>query len=351
MSFILAIDPGVTGALALYDPLVPDRVGIYDMPVVDGDVNPHRLADIVGRYEISRAVIERVHPHPREGVSSVWRFASAYTTACVVVKTCNIPLTLVPPGKWKKTMNLRGGPGGKEQSRARAIELFPHCQAHFARKKDHNRAEAALLALLRLGYTREHLMIDYNHHSPSSLNQFAASPALFVLERILGLKQVVGSPAHRGVGVEAGVSYGLINPKAGEKECIEAAYTAYDTVSALSPDERKEKYRGNIPDMVAMALDELRPYGKPTSVQGHITRDFPGLQLPILGYYDFIWEDKGVVVDLKTTERMPSEIKIPHARQVSLYCGDNQEGRLTYTTPKKCATYRLENIREHHRGA
>ena len=125
-------------------------------------------------------------------------------------------------------------------------------------------------------------MISYNHHSPSSLNQFAASPALFVLERVLGLKQVVGSPAHRGTGVEAGVAYGLINPKAKEKECFEAAFTAYDTVSALSPDERKEKYRENIPDMVSMALDELRPYGVPTSVQGHITRDFPGLQLPIL---------------------------------------------------------------------
>ena len=153
-------------------------------------------------------------------------------------------------------------------------------------------------------------MIDgYRHHSPSSLNQFAASPALFVLERVLGLRQVVGSPAHRGVGVEAGVAYGLINPKAKEKDCIAAAYTAYDTVSALSPDERKEKYRQNIPDMVSMALDELRPYGVPTSVQGHISRDFPGLKLPILGYYDLVFEDNGIVVDLKTTERMPSEIK------------------------------------------
>ena len=190
-------------------------------------------------------------------------------------------------------------------------------------------------------------MIEYKHHSPSSLNQFAASPALFVLERILGLKQVVGSPAHRGVGVEAGVSYGLMNPDASEKDCIKAAYTAYDTVSALSPDERKERYRDNIPEMLTMALDELRPYGRPTSVQGHIDHLFPELQLPIVGYYDFIWEDKGIVVDLKTTERMPSEIKIPHARQVSLYCSDNQEGRLTYTTPKKCVTYKLENNREH----
>jgi hypothetical protein len=151
MSFILAIDPGVTGALALYDPALKDRIGVYDMPIVDGDVDPHGLLKIVGSYEISHAVIERVHPRPREGVRSVWRFAAAYTTACVIVKTCNIPLTLVPPGKWKKAMNLVGGPGGKEQARARAILLFPLCHVHFARKKDHNRAEAALLALYASG--------------------------------------------------------------------------------------------------------------------------------------------------------------------------------------------------------
>jgi hypothetical protein len=147
MSFILAIDPGITGALALYDPHVPDRVGVYDMPLVYGDVDPHRLADIIDRYEIRSAVIERVHPRPREGVSSVWRFAAAYTTACVVVKLSSIPLTLVTPGKWKKAMGLKGGPEGKEQSRSLAIDTFPHCHTHFARKKDHNRAEAALLAV------------------------------------------------------------------------------------------------------------------------------------------------------------------------------------------------------------
>jgi hypothetical protein len=192
----------------------------------------------------------------------------------------------------------------------------------------------------------------YLHHSPSSLNQFAASPALFVLERVLGLKQVVGAPAHRGVAVEAGVAYGLTNLDRSnmdktEKRAIQAAYTAYDTVSALSPDERKERYREDIPDMVSMALDELMPYGAPDETQGYLSQKFPGLQLPVVGFFDFRWLDKGIIVDLKTTERMPSDIKIPHARQVSLYCGDNHEGRLTYVTPKKCQTYILENVREH----
>ena len=45
---------------------------------------------------------------------------------------------------------------------------------------------------------------------------------------------------------------------------------------------------------------------------------------------------------------MPSQIKIPHARQVALYApSDNMDARLTYATPKKVLTYKLENIREH----
>lgn len=176
---------------------------------------------------------------------------------------------------------------------------------------------------------------------------FAMSPALFVLERVLGYKQAVGAPAHRGTAVEAGVAIGLMNPQASDEACIDIAYTTYDTVSALSPDERKEKYRTTIPDMVVAALHELRPYGIPSGAQGFITEQPDGLTLPIVGYYDFIWEDQGVIVDLKTSDKMPSEIKQAHARQVSFYAGDNQTGLLTYVTPKKCQTYKLENIREH----
>jgi hypothetical protein len=49
-------------------------------------------------------------------------------------------------------------------------------------------------------------------HSPSSLNLFCASPAMSVLERILGHHQPVGAPAHRGTAVEDGVTVGLLDP-------------------------------------------------------------------------------------------------------------------------------------------
>ena len=189
--------------------------------------------------------------------------------------------------------------------------------------------------------------ISYERHSPSGLNLFAAQPSMFVLERILGEKQPVGVPAHRGVAVESGVAYGLLHPDADDKDCFKQAYQTYDSLTALSGDERRDKYRSNIPDMVVQALDELKPYGATSSVQGFITEQPNGLKYPIIGYFDFMWENVGIIVDLKTTERMPSEIKIPHARQVSFYCSDNMEGRLVYCTPKKCVTYGLENVRAH----
>jgi hypothetical protein len=189
---------------------------------------------------------------------------------------------------------------------------------------------------------------NYYQHSPSALNLFAAQPSMFVLEKILGLKQPVGAVAHRGTAIEDGVAHGLKDPKASDADSIKIAQAKFDLLTAMSGDARREKYRADIPDMVTTALDELRPYGVPTDTQGFITWQPEGLRLPIVGYFDFKWEDKGIIVDLKTTDRMPSEIKIAHARQVSLYAmSDNQEGRLTYTTPKKVQTLRLENIREH----
>src|SRR5207344_1395636 len=188
----------------------------------------------------------------------------------------------------------------------------------------------------------------YPRHSPSALNLFAACPSMFVLERILGIKQAVGVPAHRGVAVEKGVALGLLDPYMPISQCIIAAYTEYDTLSALTPDPRREKYRASIADMVTAAVGELRAYGVPTGTQGFIEWRPDELLLPIVGYYDFRWEQHGILADLKTTEKMPSQIKIPHARQVALYAtSDNVDARLIYVTPKKIEPYRLENIRRH----
>lgn len=191
------------------------------------------------------------------------------------------------------------------------------------------------------------MTIEYDHHSPSSLNLFAASPALWVAEKMLGFKRPASATMNRGVAVEHGVAHGLKKIKAPIQECINAAQSHYDKLMALSPDARKAAYRADIPAMVNQSLAELRPYGEPSDMQGKVEIHPEGLKYPILGYIDFRWAHKGVLTDLKTTDKMPSTASIPHARQVALYASDNTDARLTYCTPKKCVTYALENVRDH----
>jgi hypothetical protein len=186
------------------------------------------------------------------------------------------------------------------------------------------------------------------HHSPSALNLFAADISMYVLERILGQRQPVGAPAHRGSAVEEGVAYGLEQLEAPVEECVTIALSRYDTLMALSADPRRDAYRKDIPEMIEQAVTHLRPYGAPSGTQGFVEWRPEGLALPIIGFSDFVWDDKGILLDLKTTAKMPSEIRVGHARQVSLYAtSDNMDARLCYVTPRKIACYHLENIAEH----
>jgi hypothetical protein len=187
-------------------------------------------------------------------------------------------------------------------------------------------------------------------HSPSSLNLFAASPAMWVLERVLGRRQPVGAPAHRGTAVETGIAYGLLYPHADPQLAVDEALKQFDTASALSADPRKEKYRASVEVMVLRGLKELLPYGVPSSTQKAIHWHPPELKCPIVGFADFVWEDKGIIVDLKTTEALPLQIKVAHARQISCYTMGNEQGRACYVTPSKSATYAVENIEAHRKA-
>ena len=184
--------------------------------------------------------------------------------------------------------------------------------------------------------------------SSSSLNLFAAAPAVWVLEKVLKRRQPVGAAAHRGTAVEDGIVMGLDG--APVAECIAASLAKFDKLAALSGDPRKDKERAGIPAMVERGLDELREYGPPTSVQGKIEYHMEDVAVPLIGYYDFMWENHGILIDLKTSGRLPSQISTSHARQVALYkaaMSDNLDARIAYVTDKKSVVYRLENYREH----
>jgi len=190
---------------------------------------------------------------------------------------------------------------------------------------------------------------DIEHLSPSSCNLFTASPAAFVMQKVLGKRSSVGAAAHRGTAVEAGIAFAL-NSNGDVNGAIDVTKTEFNRLTSLSTDPRQDKEAAALADMVIVGYKELAGYGKPSSMQGKIEYKVEGLAVPMIGFYDFEWEHHGVLVDLKTTHALPSKISTNHARQVALYVasrGDNLDARITYVTSKKSATYQLENKREH----
>ncbi len=140
---ILGIDPGMSGALAFFFTSHPDTVSAEDAPVVAGMLDGATLAARIRQMAPDVAIIEQVGARPGQGVSSMFRFGQAYGIAIGVVAACGVPVRFVVPTKWKKHYGLSSE---KEDARSRALQLWPGRAELFQRKKDHGRAEAALLA-------------------------------------------------------------------------------------------------------------------------------------------------------------------------------------------------------------
>jgi crossover junction endodeoxyribonuclease RuvC len=136
---ILGVDPGVTGGIAF---LFANRVVAEDIPTAGGEVDVDTLVRRVREMQPALAIIERANAMPKQGVSSTFKYGVAYGALRTVVALCNIPYRLVTPGKWKNHFGLDRD---KEKSRALAIQFRPGC-GFFSRKKNHGRAEAALIA-------------------------------------------------------------------------------------------------------------------------------------------------------------------------------------------------------------
>jgi crossover junction endodeoxyribonuclease RuvC len=141
---ICGVDPGLTGALAFLFPIALDRVAAQDMPVVAGEVDVATLAARIIQMGPAFCVIERVGAMPGQGVSSTFKFGQSYGVVLGVLAALEIQTRLVTPSVWKKHFRLDSD---KEKARALALRTFAKSPEHFARKKDHGRAEAALLAL------------------------------------------------------------------------------------------------------------------------------------------------------------------------------------------------------------
>ncbi len=147
---ILGVDPGIRGgcAVVLVNSSSAQLLDAIDLPVIG--VGAKERIDVIAlrewvlSHQPAHALIERAQAMPKQGASSGFKYGRAVGAIEAVVAGCAVPLTIIEPPAWKKFHGLRGG---KETSRQRALQLFPAAHALLARKKDHGRAEAALIAM------------------------------------------------------------------------------------------------------------------------------------------------------------------------------------------------------------
>ena len=174
-----------------------------------------------------------------------------------------------------------------------------------------------------------------DHLSPSSLNLWAAEPALWVMERLLGRRSPTSANAARGKAVEHGVHLGLLEPNLPVLECATAAQSAFDREMTLNPDERRESERNKLAGYVEHGLTELRQYGVPTAYQEKVSVTLEDVPVPVIGYIDWRFDQHGLVIDLKTSERLPSSISVSHGRQGAVYAKahGNYGMRFAYVKP------------------
>lgn len=150
---ILGIDPGIRGGLAIVfvgaNGAAPQLVDAIDIPVAGVGakerVDVLAIRDWIVRHAPQHALIERAQAMPKQGASSGFKYGRAVGAIEAVIAGCAVPLTIIEPTAWKKFHGLRGG--DKETSRQRALQLFPAAHTLLARKMDHGRAEAALIAM------------------------------------------------------------------------------------------------------------------------------------------------------------------------------------------------------------
>lgn len=149
---ICGVDPGIRGGLAVvlvHDGAAPDIVDMIDISVAGVGakerVNVLALRAWIEQHRPDYAYIERAQAMPKQGASSGFKYGRATGSIEAVIACCEVPLIIVEPTAWKKFHQLRGS--DKEAGRQRALQLFPSAHALLARKMDHGRAEAALIAL------------------------------------------------------------------------------------------------------------------------------------------------------------------------------------------------------------
>ncbi len=151
---IIGIDPGITGSICFFEN--GKIIDLIDMPnMADGKKQKRQVngAQIYNEIFLRiknldkkniKVVIEHVSAMPGQGVTSMFNFGQSFGVLKGICSAMQLPMHFVRPATWKKFFNLINAE--KDASRTKAIEIFPYISPQLSKKKDANKADAALIA-------------------------------------------------------------------------------------------------------------------------------------------------------------------------------------------------------------
>lgn len=173
--FILGIDPGKTGALAILDMHTLDLADHMHMPTIKvgskDRVNGALIAAWLQDFDISHAFLEQVNAMPgnggkgpKMGAASAFSFGHSAGIVEGIIMGANLPLTLVTPQKWKKHAGLVGT--DKDVARSRCVQLYPGVRDLDLKTKGQALADAILIA--RYGASTLNLGNQHGNHTTAA---------------------------------------------------------------------------------------------------------------------------------------------------------------------------------------
>lgn len=155
MGYVISVDPGLDGAIAVLEDLA--LLSVHDMPTaekthgkgrqLDAYALDEMLVDILKRIDATETtvVVERVTAMPKQGVSSMFSMGRSLGVIEAIIATHGMPVVWVLPTAWKKHWSLTGK--AKDAARTKVIEIYPKHRELFKLKKHVDRADAVLLGL------------------------------------------------------------------------------------------------------------------------------------------------------------------------------------------------------------
>lgn len=154
----IGIDPGINGAVGIIDDTAEfpenERERVFDTPTTvilktgKKDYCNLSMAMLLLPFKRHECLVflESVHAMPGQGVTSMFNFGRGFGIWQGILAAHALPVELVSPQRWKKEMLGDLDKENKNNSRIKAMTLFPKMTGRLSRVKDDGRAEALLLA-------------------------------------------------------------------------------------------------------------------------------------------------------------------------------------------------------------